>query len=140
MENSTTVTPEEQGDGFNKILAVLIAVVTLLIAVITFLQSDAGNRDDMANRDTKSYSLEAFGKQVSGDARVNYDYNSAYQAYYELDLLAASAAAVEDTPPPRVMKCCATASLNSARCFPRNISMSRPANERQQVRSRCLPG
>jgi len=96
MENSTTVTPEEQGDGFNKILAVLIAVVTLLIAVITFLQSDAGNRDDMANRDTKSYSLEAFGKQVSGDARVNYDYNSAYQAYYELDLLAASAAAVED--------------------------------------------
>lgn len=88
-----------QNDGrFNKIVAVLIAVVTAVIALVTFAQADAAARDDAANRDSKRYSLEAFGKQVSGDARVNFDYNRAYQAYYELDLLAASAEAVGDAP------------------------------------------
>lgn len=79
-------------ESFKKTIAILIAVVTALAAVIAFLQSDAGARDDAANRDTKNYALEALGRQVSGDARVNYDYNTAYQAWYELDLLAASAA------------------------------------------------
>ncbi len=89
--------PSTQNDErFKKITAVLIAVVTMLIAIVTYLQSDAGARDDAANRDTKRYSLEAFGKQVSGDARVNYDYNSAYQAYYELDLLAVAALTADD--------------------------------------------
>ncbi len=83
-------------ERFKKTIAVLIAVVTTLIAMITYLQSDAGARDDAANRDTKRYSLESFGRQVSGDARVNFDYNSAYQAYYELDLLAGSAANAGD--------------------------------------------
>ncbi len=79
-------------ESFKKTIAILIAIVTALAAVIAFLQSDAGARDDRANRDTKNYALEALGRQVSGDARVNYDYNTAYQAWYELDLLAASAA------------------------------------------------
>ena len=35
--------------------------------------------------------VEALGRQVSGDARVNYDYNTAYQSWQELDLLATSA-------------------------------------------------
>lgn len=50
-----------------------------------------GDRDDQANRDNKRYALEALGRQVSGDARVNYDYNTAYQSWQELDLLATSA-------------------------------------------------
>ncbi len=79
-------------ESFKKIIAILIALVTALAAIVAFLQSDAGARDDVANRDTKNYALEALGQQVSGDARVNYDYNTAYQAWYELDLLAASAA------------------------------------------------
>ncbi len=87
---------KQNEDRFKKLIAFLIAIVTLLIAIITFLQSDAGARDDAANRDTKRYTLEAFGKQVSGDARVNFDYNSAYQAYYELDLLSNAALAVDD--------------------------------------------
>lgn len=81
---------------FKRLIAFLIAVITVLIGIITYLQSDAGSRDDAANRDTKRYALEAFGKQVSGDARVNFDYNRAYQAYYELDLLAQAAQVVDD--------------------------------------------
>ncbi len=88
--------PDQNADRFKKLIALLLAVITVFIAVVTYLQSDAGSRDDAANRDTKRYALEAFGKQVSGDARVNFDYNSAYQSYYELDLLAVSAATVGD--------------------------------------------
>jgi tetratricopeptide (TPR) repeat protein len=93
MTESTAPSTE---DRFKRLIAFLIALVTVFIAVISYLQSDAGARDDAANRDTKRYALEAFGKQVSGDARVNFDYNSAYQSYYELDLLAQAAQVVGD--------------------------------------------
>ena len=82
---------------FNKIIAVLIAVVTLITAVVAYWQSDAGGRDDQANRDGMRYVLEAFGTQISGDARVNFDYNKAYQSVYEYELLANSAANRENT-------------------------------------------
>lgn len=82
---------------FNKIIAVLIAVVTLITAIIAYAQSDAGARDDQANRDGMRYMLESFGSQVSGDTRVNFDYNVAYQAYYEYNLLANSTANRENT-------------------------------------------
>lgn len=83
-------------EKFNQIIAVLIAVVTAALAIITYTQNDAGSRDDAANRDTKRYAMEALGRKVSGDAQVNFDYNRAYQAYYEYELLAASAESLED--------------------------------------------
>ncbi|MBC8160397.1 MAG: tetratricopeptide repeat protein [Roseiflexaceae bacterium] len=78
-------------ERFKRIVAVLIALLTVIAALIALLQSDASARDDRANRDTKRYATEAMGRKVSGDARVNFDYNSAYQAWYELDTLATSA-------------------------------------------------
>ena len=84
-------------ERFNQIIAVLIAVVTVFATVIAFLQSDAGARDDKANRDSKRYATEAMGRKVSGDARVNYDYSTAYQTWYELDMLANSAEQRGDT-------------------------------------------
>jgi tetratricopeptide (TPR) repeat protein len=84
-------------ERFKRIIAVVIAVITLLAAGLAFLQSDASARDDRANRDTKRYATEALGRKVSGDARVNFDYNSAYQAWYELDTLANSATSRGDT-------------------------------------------
>ena len=96
MTDLPSPAPVDRDARYKRLIAVLIAVVTMLIALVGYLQSDAGARDDRANRDTKRYAMEALGRQVSGDARVNYDYNSAYQAYYELDLLAAAAANVGD--------------------------------------------
>jgi tetratricopeptide (TPR) repeat protein len=78
-------------ERFKRLLALIIALVTLITAGIALLQSDASARDDRANRDTKRYATEAMGRKVSGDARVNFDYNSAYQSWYELDTLATSA-------------------------------------------------
>jgi tetratricopeptide (TPR) repeat protein len=83
-------------ERFKRVIAVLIAIVTLITAALAFLQSDASARDDRANRDTKRYATEAMGQKVSGDARVNFDYNSAYQTWYELDTLATSATARGD--------------------------------------------
>ncbi len=97
-ENAQQPTPEAAGKlDFNKVIAVLIALVTLVTAIVAYCQSDASGRDDQANRDGMRYILEAFGTQVSGDARVNYDYNVAYQALYEYDLLANSTANRENT-------------------------------------------
>ena len=78
-------------ERFKHLIALIIAVVTVISAGIAFLQSDASARDDRANRDTKRYATEAMGRKVSGDARVNFDYNSAYQSWHELDTLASSA-------------------------------------------------
>jgi tetratricopeptide (TPR) repeat protein len=83
-------------ERFKRIVAALIALVTVIAALIALLQSDASARDDRANRDTKRYATEAMGHKVSGDARVNFDYNSAYQSWYELDTLASSASARGD--------------------------------------------
>ena len=96
MTDSPAALPLDRDARFKRVIAILIAVVTMLIAVVGYLQSDAGAHDDRANRDTKRYAMEALGRRVSGDARVNYDYNSAYQSYYELDLLSAAAANVGD--------------------------------------------
>ena len=82
-------------ERFKRVIAVLIAGVTTLAAILAFLQSDASFRDDQANRDTKLYSLEALGFQVAGDARANFEFNSVYQAWDELDSLAFTA---EDDP------------------------------------------
>ncbi len=83
-------------DVFKNRVAVIMAVLAALVAVIAFLQSDAGARDDRANRDSKRYATEALGRKVSGQARVNFDYNAAYQNWYELDLLGNSAEVREE--------------------------------------------
>ena len=62
-------------NSFNKIIAFSIAMVTLLAAIIAFLQGDAAARDDRANRDSKQYAVQAFGREVSGNAGYNFDYH-----------------------------------------------------------------
>ena len=91
MSDSTPAT-----DHFKNRVAVIMAILAALVAGLAFLQSDAGARDDRANRDSKRYATEALGRKVSGTARVNFDYNVAYQNWDELDTLATSADAREE--------------------------------------------
>ena len=76
---------------FNKAIAFAIALVTLLASVIAFLQGDAAARDDRANRESKQYAIQAFGKQISGEAHFSYDLR-AYQLAerFKLQSIAAS--------------------------------------------------
>jgi len=78
-------------ERFNRLSAFAIAVITAIAAIIGYLQNDAGARDDRANRDSKRYSVQAFGRQVSGQARVNFDYYRVYQAYTEYEVQQQSA-------------------------------------------------
>lgn len=76
---------------FKKLLAILIAVVTLIATVVAYLQNDAGNRDDHAGRDATRLAIELVGRRVNGETRVNFDYDEAYQKYEELGTLAFAA-------------------------------------------------
>ncbi len=82
---------------FKKLLAILIAVVTLIATVVAFLQNDAGNRDDHAGRDATRLAIELVGRRINGETRVNFDYDEAYQKYVELGTLAFSADSRGDT-------------------------------------------
>ncbi|MHB0875232.1 MAG: tetratricopeptide repeat protein [Anaerolineae bacterium] len=84
-------------ERFDRSIAILIAIVTTLATVIAYMQGDASARDDAAGRDTRRYSMEALGRQVSGDARVNFDDGTAYEKWTELDLQASSAESRGDT-------------------------------------------
>src|SRR6185503_20231279 len=76
---------------FKKLLAILIAVVTVIATGVAFLQSDAGNRDDRAGRDATRLAIELVGRRVNGETQVNFDYDQAYQKYLEMDALALAA-------------------------------------------------
>jgi tetratricopeptide (TPR) repeat protein len=95
-ESAVSTNKPNRAERFKKIIAVLIALVTVLVAITTFLQNDASARDNRANRESKRYAVEAMGRKISGNARVNFDYYSVYQAWSELNLLATSAAARGD--------------------------------------------
>ncbi len=84
------------GDRFKGFISVLIAIVTVLTAVVAYFQSDASNRDDRAGRDANSLAVEMLGQNVSGSTRSYYDYNQAYQTWFELDVLATAAEARGD--------------------------------------------
>ena len=78
-------------ERFKKLLAVLIAVVTVIAAILAQLQAEAGNRDDRANRDSKQASVEAFGLQIRGSTQANYHYFTAFEQYRELETLSEAA-------------------------------------------------
>ncbi len=85
-------------DGlFKKLLAILIAFITVIATGVAFLQSDAGNRDDRAGRDAIRLAVELVGRRVDGETQVNFDYDGAYQKYLELDTLAFAAENRGDT-------------------------------------------
>lgn len=79
------------GEPFERVVAILIALVTLLAAIVGFLQADAGSRADQAGRDAQRNAIQAMGHQVSGATQVAYDWSDAYQTWYTLDTLALSA-------------------------------------------------
>jgi tetratricopeptide (TPR) repeat protein len=86
----------DRPDAATSRLAVSIAVVSVLIAGVAYLQADAGARDDRANRDSKRYATEALGRNIAGDAQTNFDYYTAFAAWSELGQLADFAEAQGD--------------------------------------------
>ena len=61
------------GVGAQRLVAVLIMVVTLLGAVFAFLQTQAGNRESSANRSAQAAAIQATTDIVDGNRAINQD-------------------------------------------------------------------
>ena len=72
-------------DRFKQLIGILIALVTVLTAIVGLLQNDAGSRDDRANRQAQAYAFQAMGQRISGAARAGYDRGDAYRNWSELN-------------------------------------------------------
>ncbi len=90
--------PRQGADPFDRLTAILIAAVTIVAATAAFLQTDASNHADVADRDAQNFSLEAVGLRTAGQAEVDYGWYGATHTWYELDTLAQSAEHGGDEP------------------------------------------
>jgi tetratricopeptide (TPR) repeat protein len=86
----------DDDDRFKQLVSVVIALVTVLTAIIGLLQNDAGSRNDRANRIAQDYGLQALGQRISGIIQAGYDRGDAYRNWNELDTLALAAENIED--------------------------------------------
>lgn len=88
----------EGADPFDRLTAILIAAVTIVAATAAFLQTDASNHADVADRDAQNFSLEAVGLRTAGQAEVDYGWYGAAHTWFELDTLAQTAEHGDDRP------------------------------------------
>lgn len=78
-------------ERFKQIAGILIALVTILTAIVGYLQNDAGSLDDRANRQAQEYAFQAMGQRISGAAQAGYARGDAYRTWSELNTLALAA-------------------------------------------------
>src|SRR5574340_1025929 len=88
MHMSDTTTSDER---MEKLVAFLIASVTILAAIVTFLQTYTSGKGDPADRTSTQFAIQALQVRTSGETRVSHDWEGAYQTWYELDLQALAA-------------------------------------------------
>jgi tetratricopeptide (TPR) repeat protein len=77
-------------DRFEYIMSILIAAVTILAAIVAYLQADASSCAATAARQADRFTMESLGGRNSGEVQVGYALYSA-QSWYELGMLAHSA-------------------------------------------------
>src|SRR5574338_1135983 len=80
-----------------KLVAFLIATVTVLAAIVTFLQTYASGKGNEADRSSTQFVIQAMQVRTSGETKVSHDWEGAYQTWYELDLQALAADLAGDT-------------------------------------------
>src|SRR5574337_580064 len=89
--------PPQGPDRVEKFVAFLIASVTVLIAIITFLQTYASGESNEADRTSTRYAIQAIQVKTSGETRVSHEWEGAYQIWYELNLQTLGAELAGDT-------------------------------------------
>ncbi|HLF72780.1 MAG TPA: tetratricopeptide repeat protein [Anaerolineales bacterium] len=86
------------GEGrFDKLISLLIASVAVLVAITAFLQNFASNRSSQANRTAQALAIESTNREVSGALQYSYDWQGAFQTWYEIDLQITAAEQSGDT-------------------------------------------
>ncbi len=72
---------------FNILVAIVVAALAVVGAFITKFESDASTMSGLASNDEQRYYYQAMGAQISGDADTHYEFGTAYQLWYEYNLL-----------------------------------------------------
>jgi Tfp pilus assembly protein PilV len=73
-------------ERIEKLVAFLIASVTIVAAVVTFLQTYTSGKANEADRTATQYAIQAMEARTSGETQVSHEWEGAYQTWYELDL------------------------------------------------------
>lgn len=82
---------------FDNLVTILIASVAIWVAITAYFQNYAANISDQARRRAQNYSIEATKREINGVIQYSYEWQGAYQTWYELDLQVTSAEQSEDT-------------------------------------------
>ncbi|MCP4538115.1 MAG: tetratricopeptide repeat protein [Chloroflexi bacterium] len=96
-KQSTPRKPFFSGEPFERLVALLIAIVTIIAALSGFLEADAGARSDRAIRDAQQYAIQATNVKARGEVQIGYAWSDAYRLWLELDTLAFDAEQNDDS-------------------------------------------
>lgn len=94
--DSVTRSPIFSGEPFERIVAALIALVTIIAAVVGYLQSQASIRSDRALREAQTFAIEALSQKAAGEIETGYAWTDLWRSWSELDSQAIIAADFDD--------------------------------------------
>ncbi len=89
----TEETPKKQiplftGEPFERMVGIVIAVVTLLAALVAILEADAGGQTAQAIRRSQQYAIQAMGAKAGGEVQTAFAWTDAYRNWLEWDTAA----------------------------------------------------
>lgn len=93
----TTEHDHNADQRFDNIVTVLIASVAIWVAITVYFQNYASNLSDKSRRSAQQYAIEATKREVNGVIQYSYEWQGAFQTWYELSLQITAAQQIGDT-------------------------------------------
>lgn len=90
-------TDHQSDSRFDNIVTTLIATVAVWVAITAYFQNYAANLSDESRRTAQQYAIEATKREINGTIQYSYEWQGAYQTWYELQLQIIAADQVGDT-------------------------------------------
>lgn len=95
-ETKTPRPPLFTGEPFERMMALLFALVTILAAVAALLEADAAAQTAQAIRRAQQYAMQAIGVKASGEVQAGYAWTEAYRRWLEWESLSDQAEGEND--------------------------------------------
>lgn len=80
--------PFFSGEPFERFVALLIALMTIIAAIAGYLESDAGARSDAAMRNAQQFALQAMGVRSRGEVQAGFAWTDGFRLWVQMDGLA----------------------------------------------------
>ena len=85
MSNQTSKPPIFTGEKFERITALSMAIVGIIIAVIALLQTDVGSGSARAKAQSQQYAIQVMNVRASGQIETGFAWADAYRHWVEWD-------------------------------------------------------